>query len=238
MVLPLYLALTAAEISHIATLPKLCAYMACHFSPYTEGISNVPEALPFGSVLILNDRMPCDHHSPDLVAGQLATAAERLGCESVLLDFERPPEEASLAMVRTILQALPYPVAVTESFAQDFSCPVFLSPAPLHMPLAAHLAPWKGREIWLEAALCQEQITVTKSGSNFCPVFPIQHLEGGFYNPKLHCNYHTAIADDCLSFTLFDTPDTLRNKLELAARLGVTRAVGLHQELGTFLTGK
>lgn len=238
MVLPLYLALTAAEISHIATLPKLCAYMACHFSPYTEGISNVPEALPFGSVLILNDRMPCDHHSPDLVAGQLAAAVRRLGCESVLLDFEQPPEEASLAMVRTILQALPYPVAVTESFAQDFSCPVFLSPAPLHKPLEPHLAPWKGREIWLEAALCQEQITVTKSGSNFCPIFPIQHLDGGFYDPKLHCNYHTAVADDCLSFTLFDTPGTLRDKLELAARLGVTRAVGLHQELGTFLTGK
>jgi hypothetical protein len=106
------------------------------------------------------------------------------------------------------------------------------------MPLAAHLSPWQGREIWLEAALCQEQITVTKSGSNFCPIFPIQHLAGGFYDPKLHCNYHTAVADDCVSFTLFDTPDTLRNKLELAARLGVTRAVGLHQELGTFLTGK
>ena len=238
MVLPLYLALTAAEISHIATLPKLCAYMACHFSPYTEGISNVPEKLPSGSTLILNDRIPCDHHSADLVAGQLAATVRRLDCQSVLLDFERPPEEASLAMVRTILQALPCPVGVTESFAQDFSCPVFLSPPPLHMPLAAHLAPWQGREIWLEAALCQEQITVTKSGSNFCPIFPIQHLDGGFYDPKLHCNYHTAVADDCLIFTLFDTPDTLRDKLELAARLSVTRAVGLHQELGTFLTGK
>ena len=40
MVLPLYLALTAAEISRISSPPALCAYMACHFSPYTEGISN------------------------------------------------------------------------------------------------------------------------------------------------------------------------------------------------------
>ena len=238
MVLPLYLALTAAEISGTRPLPKLCAYMACHFSPYTEGLSNMPEALPAGSVLILNDRIPCDHHSADLVAGQLATAVRRLGCESVLLDFERPPEETSLAMVQRILEARPCPVAVTESYARDFSCPVFLSPPPLHMPLAAHLAPWWGREVWLEAALCQEEITVTKSGTHFCPIFPIQQLEGGFHDSNLHCCYHTAVSEDSIHFTLFDTQDTLRQKLELAVQLGVTRAVGLYQELGTFLYGK
>ena len=238
MVLPLYLALTAAEISRISPLPELCAYMACHFSPYTEGISNIPEALPFGSVLILNDRIPCDHHSPDLVAGQLAAAVERLGCESVLLDFERPPEVESCAIVRAILQALPCSVAVTESFAQDLSCPVFLAPAPLHMSLAAHLAPWQGREIWLEAALCQERITVTHTGTGFDPVFPTQQLEGGFYDAKLRCNYRTTVSDDTITFTLFDTRETLKEKLESAHSLGVARAVGLYQELGTFLMGK
>ena len=238
MVLPLYLALTAAEISGTLALPNLCAYMACHFSPYTEGLSNMPEALPCCSVLILNDRIPCDHHSADLVADQLNDAVRRLGCESILLDFERPPEDVSLAMVRRILQALPCPVAVTESFARDFSCPVFLSPPPLHTPLAARLAPWQGREVWLEAALCQEEITVTKSGTDLCPIFPVHQLEGGFHDSHLHCNYHTAVSQDSINFTLFDTQDTLRQKLELASQLGVTRAVGLYQELGTFLHGK
>ena len=238
MVLPLYLALTAAEISRISSPPALCAYMACHFSPYTEGISNVPGTLPFGSILILNDRIPCDHHSADLVAGQLAAAVEHLGCESVLLDFERPPEEESRAIVRTILQVLPCPVAVTESFAREFSCPVFLSPAPLHTSLAAHLAPWQDREVWLEAALCQERIVVTKHGTDFHPVFPTQQLEGGFYDAKLRCNYHTAVSGDCITFTLFDTTESLKAKLELGHSLGVTRAVGLLQELGSFLRGK
>ena len=238
MVLPLYLALTAAEISCASSMPALSAYMACHFSPYTEGLSNVPDALPFGSILILNDRIPCDHHSADLVAGQLAAAVQRLGCESVLLDFERPPEEESRAMVRTILQALPCPVAVTESFAPGLPCPVFLSPAPLHLSLEAHLAPWQGREIWLEAALCQERIVVTKHGTDFYPVFPTQQLEGGFYDQKLFCNHHTVISDDSITFTLFDTHESLRSKLEHAHSLGVTRAVGLYQELGTFQSGK
>ena len=238
MVLPLYLALTAAEISCTSPLPNLCAYMACHFSPYTEGISNIPDTLPLGSILILNDRIPCDHHSPDLVAWQLAAAVERLGCESVLLDFERPPELETGAMVRSVVQSLSCPVAVTEAFAEAFSCPVFLSPSPLHMSLEAHLAPWQGREIWLEAALCQEQITVKNTGTDFHPVFPTQQLEGGFYDQKLLCRYHTVISDDRITFTLFDTQDTLHQKLEFAHSLGVARAVGLYQELGTFLAGK
>ena len=238
MVLPLYLALTAAEIPHIASMPNFCAYMACHFSPYTEGISNIPQTLPPSSMLILNDRIPCDHHSPDLVAGQLAATVEQLRCKCVLLDFQRPPEPETSIMVHSILQSLPCPVAVTEVFATGSSCPVFLSPAPLHMPLDAYLEPWQGREIWLEAALCQEQITVKNTGTDFHPVFPTQQLEGGFYDQKLLCRYHTVISDDRITFTLFDTQDTLHQKLEFAHSLGVARAVGLYQELGTFLAGK
>lgn len=238
MVLPLYLALTAAEIAYLSPLPDLCAYMACHFSPFTEGISNIPDSLPPGSLLILNDRIPCEHHSAGLVAEQLAAAVERLGCKSVLLDFERPPEAEIHAIVHAIMQVLPCAVAVTEAYASAFSCPVFLPPAPLHTPLAAYLAPWQNREIWLEAALCQERITVTKSGTSFEPIFPTQQLEGGFHDAKLHCNYHTVVSDDRISFTLFDTRESLKTKLELARSLGVSRAVGLYQELGTFLTGK
>ena len=185
MVLPLYLALSASEFSSTSSLPEHCCYMACHFSPYTEGISNVPDSLPEGSILILNDRMPCQGHSADLVARQLANAAERLRCESVLLDFQRPPDEESFAMIETIMGALPCPAAVTEAFAFNLSCPVFLSPSPLHTPLAAHLAPWHGREIWLEAALCQERITVTGDGSTVTPIFPTQQLDGGLYNNRL-----------------------------------------------------
>lgn len=238
MVLPLYLALTSAEISSAVPITFPCAYMACHFSPYTEGISNIPDSFPEGSVLILNDRLPCQGHSASLVAGQLKDTVTRFGCESVLLDFQRPPDPESEAIVARITSEISCPVAVSERFAEKLDCPVFLSPAPLHMSLKEYLQPWLSREIWLEAALCQEEIQITDKGMIHNPIFPTEQLDGGFYDEDLRCCYRTQIPGNSIRFTLYDTPESLERKLALAAELGVSRAVGLWQELGTFPTGK
>ena len=237
MVLPRYLAMTAAEISAFPPAGPI-AYMACQFSPYTAGLTNIPDQLPQGSILILNDRMPCQVHSPDLVAGQLADAVTQLGCESVLLDFQRPTEPVSESMARIITQTLSCPVAVTEDFAEGLPCPVFVSPGPLHLPLAEHLARWKDREIWLEAALCQETLSVTAQGTVMTPIFPTEQLSGGFYDEVLRCHYRIKTHEDFLEFTFYDTPESLEKKLELAEQLGVNRVIGLWQELGTFQTRK
>lgn len=237
MVLPLYLALTAAEISSQQTFPAHMAYMACSFSPYSLGLSGIPASLPEGCMLILNDRMGCQGHSPDLTAAQLQDAVSRFGCESVLLDFQRPPEPESIATVNTIIQSLSCPVAVSEGFAADLDCPVFLSPAPLHIPLANHLAPWQGREIWLEAALEQMELRVTSEGISAVSQFPPEGMTGGIFEETLCCNYRTRVDSNQIRFTLFDTRESLEKKLELAHSLGISRAVGLWQELQTFPTG-
>ena len=237
MALPLYLAMTAAEISSSDILPGRCAYMACHFSPYTQGLSNIPDALPPGSVLIVNDRLPCQGHSPDLVTGQLEYAVARLHCESVLLDFQRPPDSESETMISKIVRSLPCPVAVTEGFARNVGCAVFLSPAPLHIPLPNQLDPWHDREIWLEATLGQECIAITNQGACIASQFPPDGLSEGFYEEALCCHYRTEVDRNKILFTLFETPESLVKKLTFAASLGVTRAIGLWQELGTFQTG-
>ena len=41
-----FLAMTAAEIRGTETLPPKTAWMACHFSPYSTGLSNLPKDLP------------------------------------------------------------------------------------------------------------------------------------------------------------------------------------------------
>ena len=232
MALPLYLAMTASEMSSIDTIPADFAYMACHFSPYSQGLSNVPDSLPKGAILILNDNFPCQGHSPSLVAHQIKEAVTQFQCESLLLDFQRPPAPESEQIVQSIASQLPCSAALPPAYAQNWDGPVFLPPCPLHVPLEEYLEPWKGREIWLEAALCQETITIIKDGPVFTPQFPPEGLEGGFFDEGLCCQYSTHTSLEEISFTLFDTRESLLRKLEKAHRLGVTRAVGLYQELG------
>ena len=104
MVLPLNLAMTPSEIAAASSLPERISWMSCHFSVSTMGIMNIPEALPDGAMLILNDRENCAGHSADLVAQQLLDTVQRFHCESVLLDFQRPRNEESVAMVKTIAE--------------------------------------------------------------------------------------------------------------------------------------
>ena len=232
MALPLYLAMTASEMSSIDSIPPNFAYMACHFSPYSQGLSNLPSSLPDSSILILNDNFPCQGHSPGLVADQLKEIANTFHCESILLDFQRPACVETEQVISAIVSALSIPVAISSGHGENWKGPVFLPPCPLHIPLEEYLIPWKNREIWLEAGLCQEEVTITTQGTTFTSQFPPQGLDGGFYDEQLCCNYHIRKDDESITFTLFDTHESLKKKLSHARTLGVSRAVGLWQELG------
>ena len=232
MALPLYLAMTASEIASVDTIPTNFAYMACHYSAFSQGLSNIPSTLPKNSVLILNDNFPCQDHSPSLVADQLKELVDTFHCESLLLDFQRPPTPETEQMITAIVSAISTPVVISAGHGSAWKGPVFLPPCPLHIPLAEYLLPWKGHEIWLEAALCQEEITVYPHGTAFTPQFPPCNLSGGFTEDTLCCNYQIQEYDDHIAFTLYDTADSLNRKLSHAQDLGVIRAVGLWQELG------
>ena len=231
MALPMFLAMTAAEMSGSPSLPGQIAWFSCHFSPYTQGITNLPDSLPAGSMLILDDRFPCQGHSGSLVAGQLEEVIQRLGCGSLLLDLQRPGNPEAEAVVERILETVSCPTALSEAYARDHDCPVFLSPALLHVPLETHTAPWAGREIWLEAALCQEEILLTEAGVQYLPRFPMDSPKGGFFDDTLCCRYRIETTEDHIRFHLFDTRESLDTKLKKAHSLGITRAVGLYQEL-------
>ena len=89
MAIPQYLAMTAAEMA-LAPLPPHPAWMACHFSPYSTGLTNLPPKLRQGSLLILNDRTPIHCHDPERVCRELNTALHRFGCVGLLVDFQNP----------------------------------------------------------------------------------------------------------------------------------------------------
>lgn len=234
MAFPCYLAMTAAEFSGAENRPANPAWMACHFSPYATGLSNCPETLPEGAMLIVNDRTPIHGHDPSYILEQLKELTERLHCNSVLLDFQRPGCDETAALVQCLVSGLSCPVGVSEPYAQEQECPVFLPPIPVYLSAREYLSPWAGREIWLEAALEGTQVTVTAEEARFASLPSEQIPEGCHADEALLCHYAIQVEKDAAIFSLYRTVEDLRALLTAAADFGVTCCIGLYQELGDF----
>ncbi len=151
-------------------------------------------------------------------------------CLGLLLDFQRPACGESEAIVEELLK-LPCPVCVSDPYAGEEHCPVFLPPVPPNMAAEEYLLPWQGREIWLDAALTGLCITITEkdaavlhSGNFDCSSFP-------FTDEKLHCHYKMDIQQDSCQVYLQRSKEDLFQLLQDAEACGVTTAVGLYQEL-------
>ena len=229
MGIPCYLAMTAAEMAKKSDFPEDPAWMACHFSPYGTGLSNLPRHLPDGAVLTVNDITPIHGHDPDRIWEELAHCAQRFQCRAVVLDFQRGENPETKALV-SALCTLPCHLVIAEAYAREDKA-VLLPPVPLSTPLEDCLAPWTDREIWLEPALDGEIITLTEQGAT-CTPLPYPDPAGtGFREETLHCHYRTRVTDSCAEFTLWRTAEDLYDLTEEAERLGVTALMGLYQEL-------
>ncbi len=226
-----YLAMTAAEIRENSENNANLAWMACHFSPYGQGLSNLPRTLPEGALLIVDDMTPIHGHDFAYISQQLTDCIEQLGCYGVLLDFQREGYEKSLELARYLAQALACPVGISSCYAEVENAAVFLPPVPCHIPLRNYLEPWKDQKIWLDLTFQGEILTVTDHGTHITPL-PFPDLEEtGFPEATLHCHYKSELREDAAIFTLWRTQENLQNLLEEAEDLGVTTAVGLYQEL-------
>ena len=226
-----YLAMTASEFDKKPAFPPNIAWMACHFSLYGTGLTNLPSALPVGSLLMLNDRIPFREHDPVRITEQILPIIETMECSGVLLDFQQPFTESLQNLAVYLSDALPCPVAITEAYAAGTDSPVFLSPCPHHIHLDEHIAPWKGNDIWLDLAADAETITLTKDGPVVTPYPAGEVPEGGHREQMLHCHYRTEIGADYARFTLWRTQDDLEALAREAEDLGVKALVGLWQEL-------
>lgn len=231
MAIPRFLAMTAAEIQKCSTLPRNAAWLACHFSPYGTGLSNLPAALPKGSLLVVDDETPISGHDTGIAGSQLRQVLETLECAGVLLDLQRPQTGEAAAMAAVLCQALPCPVAVPPAYGKDLTCPVFLPPLPCALPLREYLAPWEGRGIWLELAQEGQVITLTAEGAVSKPLLAAPGAEG-FSEKSLHCHYSVALGEEEAVFTLWRTRADLEALEAEAENLGVEQTVGLWQELG------
>ena len=227
-----YLAMTASEFGACEQFPAKIGWMACHFSPYSTGLCNLPSALPEGSLLILNDRTPIHRHDPERIRKTLEDLTSSFGCRGVLLDFETGGSPEAAALSRYLAEMLSCPVILSKSYAVE-GAPVFLPPVPLDMPLSQYLGPWQGREIWLDTALDALEIRLTEAGAARIPVPWEAPMDPDRTDTRLQCRYRVALEKDCARFTLYRTRETVEAMLQEAASYGVTAAVGLYQEWST-----
>ncbi len=227
-----FLAMTGAEILGIDSFPANFGWMACHFSPYGVHASNLPGDLPPGALLILDDLTPICGHDPRVIAGQLRDCVEALECSAVLLDFQRTEYPETGEMARYLWESLPCPVGVSAAFGAATEGPVVLPPVAPDVPLRDALRGWEGREVWMELGMTGCTISVTKTGAVSAPLLHWEANEPCFSDDHLHCHYRMELKEEEAAFTLWRTGEDLLGLLQEAEGLGVTRAVGLYQELG------
>lgn len=234
MAIPQYLAMTAAEMA-LAPLPPHPAWMACHFSPYSTGLTNLPQKLRQGSLLILNDRTPIHCHDPERVCRELNEVLRRFDCVGLLVDFQNPACPEAGALAAYLAAHLEAPMGIGPDYAGENTA-VFLPPVPTDVTVEEYLRKWAGREIWLEAALEGQNITLTPEGAvyapNRCRDFDHIHEE-----KILRCHYSMEDTPEGITFHTWRTPEDLHDLLEEAEHQGVTRSVGLYQELGACREG-
>ena len=228
MAINIYLAVSPAQLSEKNQFSNRIAWMACHFSASSAGLSDCPQWLPPGSLLILDDSSPIQGHDPERIRRELEDILSKFSCSALLLDFQRQGGEEMIAA----LAALPCPVAVTERYAHMTSGPVLLPPVPPYVLPGKHLKPWQGREIWLELAAENCEIRLTKAGARLSEECP--EAAGRHHHKGLHCRYDIALGSEEAIFRLHRTPDDLLSLLQESEALGVTTAVGLMQEFPEF----
>lgn len=233
MPIPRYLAMTAAEMAGCKALPRQVAWMACHFSSSGKGLSNLPRWLSADSLLILDDSIPMQGHDPQQIAAELRAHMERLQCVGLLLDFQRAGDEQTRKLAEYLYESLPFPIVVSDTYAEGLDCGVFVSPILPDEAIASRLAPWQGREIWLDTTMEGLEILLTEDGATSTPLPPWERPEGGFEEKSLHCHYRISLEENSAAFTFWRTKADIEAQLAEAEALGVTAAVGLFQEFGS-----
>ena len=232
MATSIYLAMRLAEFADYQPPPPNAAWMACPFSPEWEQFVCDPPALPPGAILILTDEVMPETPNFKDCSELICQVAQAMDCAGVVLDFQKPNTTQTAAFAARLVAALPCLVAVSEAYAAGLDCPVFLSPCPHHTPLTEHLAPWQGREVWLDLAVDAEILTLTPKGADIAPLPLSACPPEGHREERLHCHYSIETGDDFARFTLWRTKEDVDALMEEAETLGIQTFVGLWQELG------
>ncbi|MBO7252480.1 MAG: hypothetical protein J6V25_07625 [Oscillospiraceae bacterium] len=230
MAMARYLAVTAAEMEENPQISAPAAILGPTFTQEPPGISSLPEHFPEGSVLMVSDLILPQPHIMNPICDALRQFVFSTGCQNLILDFQQPGKETAAALIHLLLQELPCSVIVSDLYAQELSCPVFLSPLPYCKKLTKHLAPWKNRDIWLDLSAQPEIVTLHEQGINTCIPEQFRQRMPCHEDAALFCHYTIAKTENSAEFTMWRTKADLEHLLTEAENCGIKAAVALFQE--------
>lgn len=212
----------------MSTLPAQFAWMACHFDPNGNGIIDLPETLPPGCILILNDKTPYNGHNAERITQQLAECAQRYSIHGLLLDFERPISEALKETVRRLVYALPCPVACMKNLKIEGLVSVIQMPPILGTP-EEYFHTKKGA--WLELRKQAEKYQIEMDGCKSDSIRePQDELTEGQQETALCVHYHFTVNAENANLTLWRNRQDREIIMELAKQAGIDTIIGLYQE--------
>lgn len=233
MPISIYEAVTAGDCFERNALPAHAAWMAAHFSAVGTGVTNLPQRLPVGSLFMLDDQIPWQNHDAERICQELLQAVAELACSGILLDFEREPcqqTQAFCTLLCTYCRQYSIPLGMPPSYGLKLPAALFLPPLPCWPGPETVLQPFSGRELWLDAAESGCVAEIGRKSVQFFSEDPIvlqAQAEGHavFWHGGLCCQYYSNQINDRIRIALYDTRQTMEQKLDACAKLGVTVAV-------------
>ncbi len=226
-----YLAMTAAEFSK-ANHESSPAWMSCHFSLWGEGLTNLPVTLPQGSMVILDDSNPPNVHDVEIIKSQMGKLCQQLNPECILLDFQKPGNSKTAEIALALVTSLPCPVGISQQYAKGLSCPVLLDCPQPSATLRSSAAAFGGRELWLELAPERQTLALTEEGCHITEEALSQLNPPHFFDQETASCYHWTLTQGKATFYVQRDLNCLQKLLLEAEQIGISRAVGLYQQLG------
>lgn len=229
-----YLAVTPTQVSTAQRWCHTLAHVAYSIGRGSRLLRNSLLVQTRGGLLVLTDRDAPPIEDPGALCSAALRECSRRGYSGVLADFEDPPtpdRQAFLSQLSPLLQRNRRSLFVPQSYRipgavpvlgtalsggnfQEFLCQAVSSPLPaldvervrMDFPLPAPSG--EGTPLSREAF---QQLVEQKQPSIF-------------YAPELCAKYFTYTEGDKGHFVLFDDASTLREKLRLAAKVGISVA--------------
>ena len=215
-------------------------YAACGYCVGALGrLECPPEPERRPELLVFHDSRLPEPDTLDELAQALVQETVRTGAEGIVCDWEQMPPELAAQLAARLDEGLPEQAQLVLPAAYGQGRSLLWRYDPARKTFAELLDQVQASEkpSWLELEPVHLLLPLPlpeRFDASYHPgeLEALRRRQGaaGFYSEELCCNYFSFQQDGVIYLGLYDTPQTLRHRLELAGAC-FTAALGLEQEL-------